>query len=79
MTRFDRFMLIPQNPMLAKTYAQLSATEKGFVRQFLVQTVRDDANTYATKVNRLFLDEPQKPLHHAAMIEVLLSCNVVER
>lgn len=79
MTRFDRFMELPSHPIYGPKYTQLLAYEKQFVRKFLVETVTMNADDYATKVARLFLDELVKPKHHGVIIEILASCNVVPR
>lgn len=73
MQRFIKLQELKKHPIEKKLFAKLSEFEKSYVDAFVYQNRDLSTNDWAEKVNRLFLNEPNKPKNHKDIWAILLN------
>lgn len=75
MTRLDCFKNFQFHPMLAKDYKRLSKEEHSQCLVFIINNDDLDKSEFAAKVNRWFLDNPNKPRRWTLMCDLVMQAN----
>ncbi len=73
MNRIDAFLAHTEHAYLGRLYARLKKADIAFCLDFLKETRDLDAGEFEFRVNRMFLDKPDKP-KNSGIIQELLSC-----
>jgi hypothetical protein len=73
--RIQAFEAYQAHPWLKKVYRKLTVEELSFVFAFLKENAGLDKGAFELKVNRLFLDQPNKPKHYREILELLTCSN----
>lgn len=61
MKRLETLEKLKTHAIIGKFFKKLKSSDLDIINKFLIETQQDDVNSYAEKVNRLFLDKPDKP------------------
>lgn len=72
MNRLIKFESFAQDLMLGKLYGKLTTDELRLCREFLITNAGLDRNQFCEKVNRWYLDNPNKPKHLTDMWALVL-------
>ena len=72
--RADRFLALQNDIFYSRLVKRLKADEREYCLNFCNQHNDLDVNQWAFKVNRLFVDELQKPKNATLMWELLSIC-----
>lgn len=73
MSRLSRFHAFRDHPMLSREYNKLTKANIALCETFLIETAGLDNSSYVLRVNRMFIDNKEKPKHWIAINELLLS------
>lgn len=73
--RLATFESYATHPWLGKAYKRLSMAERELVRRFIVDNNNLDKGAFEFKVNRMFLDQPNKPKNYTTILELLICAN----
>lgn len=71
MTRAERWAALASHPWHAKRLAKLRPPERAFAESFIAAHGGASADDWQLRVNRLFLDDPQKPKNWTLIIDLL--------
>jgi hypothetical protein len=75
MTRLEKFESLQNHPWLKKSWGKLKTVEREIARQFLNENAQLDRGQFEFKVNRMFLDQPNKPKNWTIILELLANAN----
>lgn len=73
MQRFIKLLELKKHPIEKKLFSKLSKFEESYVDAFVYQNRDLSTNDWAEKVNRLFLNDPDKPKNHKDIWAILLN------
>lgn len=69
-----KFYSFEKHPRLGKIFKRLNTHERLACREFLATNGQLNKNEFNFNVNRWFLDDPNKPKHHADMWALVSEC-----
>lgn len=69
--RFEAYKKLESHPVEKKLYQKLTAFERSYIELFIFQNRDLSENEWASKVNRLFLDNKDKPKNHVQIWAIL--------
>lgn len=75
MDRQTVFNSLATHPWLGRVYKKLTIKERLQCEVFLVLHTGSDKDRFELAVNRMFLDDPEKPKHYKEMLELLTCAN----
>lgn len=78
MTRIDKFKTLRVHPRHSKMIAKLSLFDLAYCDAWIQANDELDQNDFEMRVNRMFMDNPDKPKNWATIMEVIATCNVKE-
>jgi len=73
MQRFIKLQELKKHPVEKKLFKKLSKFELSYVDAFVFHNRDLSTNDWAEKVNRLFLNDPDKPKNHKDIWAILLN------
>ena len=71
MSRPSYLKTVKENPGMRVVVKKMTEKDFGFIDEFLAKNTTLDSASFAKKVNRLFLDQPEKPKNHICIWAIL--------
>lgn len=75
MNREQAFLSFSTHAFLHKLYAKMKANDRAIAFQFLQENAALSRADFEYKLNRFFLDKPEKPKNWAIISELLCNAN----
>ncbi len=76
MNRLEKFKTFKVHPRHSKLVAKLTAADRDFCEQWIADRAEMNADDFELAVNRMFMDNPNKPKHWPTIMELISSANV---
>lgn len=72
-TRYEKFEALKNHPIEKKLFNKIGPFEQSFIDLFMYTNYNLDTNDWAEKVNRLFINDSNKPRNHKEIWAVLIN------
>jgi len=73
--RYQKMMNLNTHPWYSKYIPKLKQTEILFIQHFIESNNQLDRNDFQYKINRLFIDDSNRPKNHPLITEILTVIN----
>lgn len=73
--RLTTFLAYKEHPWLHKPFKRLTRAEIEICQVFIQQNSALAKGEFEFKINRMFLDKPEKPKHYKEILELLTCAN----
>lgn len=74
MLRSERFELNKNHPMIGNLYKKIRPEDHQFCLNFLKDTEELNDDDFSAKINRLWMDDPNRPRTSGEMWAILMAC-----